>query len=107
VSLTLAAGVWELETPYQSPLQIEVNAPGLHTTLPANLDRPGPRWPIGRISLAHAGTVGISFQAIKHRLSPASDVAVPGSLIATPLGSERLVPLQVACGKLVDWYRSP
>lgn len=106
VSLTLPAGAWELETPYLSSLPLRVSAPGLSATLPASLERPGPRWPIGRIVLSRPGAVAVTFQVEKHRLTPLSDLATPGSLIATAVGAERTVPLRQACGKLIDWYRN-
>jgi hypothetical protein len=109
VVLQLGAGRWDLETPYVSPLplQVSVSASGLRTTLPANLDRPGPRWPIGQISLSHAGPITVTFHSIgSNWLTPESDVAVPSSVIATPVNSERIVPLRHICGKLVDWYKN-
>lgn len=106
VSLQLGAGTWELESPYLSPLPLKVKALGLSTTLDANLDRPGPRWPIGRIRLSRAQTVNVTFTVIKHWLTPGSDVATPTSLIATPIGTEHIEPIRQACGQWVDWYRS-
>jgi hypothetical protein len=106
VNLPLTPGTWDLETPYTSPLPIEVSAPGLHATLPGNLERPGPRWPIGQIAVSHSGSVAVRFQVVKYWLTPTSDVASLGSLIATQVGTERVVPIHAACGRLVDWYRS-
>jgi hypothetical protein len=106
VTVPLTPGRWDLETPYYSPLTLAVTTGSLHTTLPANLERPGPRWPIGEIVVGRAGPVAVSFHAVKHRLTPISDVALPDKLVATPVGTERLVPLRQACGKLVDWYRT-
>jgi hypothetical protein len=107
VSLPLSPGIWDLETAYTSPLSLTVTAPGLHRTLPANLDRPGPRWPIGRVTVTATPAVQVTFHLAKHWLTPASDAAVPGSLTATPVGAERLVPIRSACGAQVDWYRAP
>jgi hypothetical protein len=106
--LKVGAGRWDLETPYGSllPLQVSVSASGLRTTLPANLDRPGPRWPIGRILVSHTSSVTVTFHSIGNWLTPSSDVSVPSSVIVTPVNSERIVPLRRACGKLVDWYRT-
>ncbi|HEY4450083.1 MAG TPA: hypothetical protein VGN13_00635 [Solirubrobacteraceae bacterium] len=106
VALSLPAGSWELETPYYSPLVLTVTSAGLHAVLPANLERPGPRWPIGRIVLHRPGSVAVTFHVVEHRLSPASDTAIPTTLIATATGGERLVPLRHACGKLVDWFET-
>jgi len=106
VSLTLTPGSWDLETPYTSPLPIKVTADGLTTTLPANLERVGPRWPIGRIAVSRPGPVAVTLDVLKYWLTPPTDIATPGALIATPVGTERTVPMRAACGKLVDWYRS-
>jgi hypothetical protein len=106
VTLALARGEWELESPYRSPLPLAVSAPGLRVTLPANLDALGPRWPIGRIRLAHAGAVAVTFHVAVRWLAPSSLAATPGAVIATPLGTERVVALRKACGELVDWYRA-
>ena len=58
VQLALKPGAWDLETPYQSPRPVTVSGPGgvLLRQLPANLDRPGPRWPIGRIVVPSSGS---------------------------------------------------
>jgi hypothetical protein len=107
VSVNLTPGAWDLETAYLSPLPLQVSAPGLHVKLPANLERPGPRWPIGKIVVARPGPVAVSFHVVKPWLAPDSDAALPSALIATPVGTERTVPLSAACGQLVDWYQSP
>ena len=106
-TLTLAAGRWALEAGYVSPLPVSVAVSGAKTTtLPANLERPGPRWPIGQVLLTHPGAVPVSFRLQRAWLTPESDVATLGSLIAVPQAPERVVPLREACGKWVDWYRS-
>ncbi|HEY2216920.1 MAG TPA: hypothetical protein VGH21_05450, partial [Solirubrobacteraceae bacterium] len=104
VSLSLPAGKWALETPYLSPLALKVSAPGLRATLPANLERPGPRWPIGTITLSRDELVHVTFTVEKPWLAPLSDVATPGVLLATPVDGERIVPIRQACGEQVDWY---
>jgi hypothetical protein len=104
VTLPLVAGTWDLESPYLSPLPLEVSTAGLHATLPANLERPGPRWPIGRITLTRPEAVRVTYRLQRHWLTPDSDVATPTELIATLAGAERTVPVRQACGQLVDWY---
>jgi hypothetical protein len=106
VNIPLTTGSWSLEAPYLSPLPMTVTTMGLKVTLPANLDRPGPRWPIGQIAVTHPGPVTVTFHVKKYWLTPMSDLAAPVALIATPVGGERTVPIRRACGKLVDWYQS-
>jgi hypothetical protein len=103
--LTLSRGVWELQTPYVSQHSIEVTAPGLRTTLPANLDRPGTRWPIGRISVTGPGPVTVRLQVDEGPLTIPGAAATVTEILATPVARIRLMPLREACGKLVDWYR--
>jgi hypothetical protein len=105
--LTLDPGSWELEAPYKSHLPIEVAAPGLKATLPANLDRPGPRLPIGRVTVSHRRTVTISFHLGDTLLASATALAGIGYVVAVPADEhERVVPIRRACGKYVDWYRN-
>lgn len=105
VELTLTPGVWDLQAPYGSEHPVAVTIPGmLRTTLSANLDRPGPRWPIGAIRVTRAGPVQVRLHADKTFLTPASAVAYVGPISAVRRGSARLVPIRAACGHLVDWY---
>lgn len=103
--IALAAGSWGLEASYESRRPIDVRVLGLRTTLVANLDRPGPRWPIGRLVLSRAASVTIDFDQAKTLFSPSSPNAVIYAVTATPLGTERTMPLRSACGQYVDWYR--
>jgi hypothetical protein len=104
VVLPLPAGRWDLVMPAWGPRPIEVRAPDLRTTLPANLDRPGPRWPVGRIVVRRAERVAVTLRATRSRWTPASALTTPGAVIAVPVGSERTVPIAEACGRLVDHY---
>ncbi|HEV2923501.1 MAG TPA: hypothetical protein VGW98_05685 [Solirubrobacteraceae bacterium] len=106
VTLQLTPGTWLLETPYVSPLPLSVTSHGLRSTLPANLERPGPRWPIGQINVVRAGPVPITLRTTKYWLTPSSDVATPEAVVATPAAADQILPLRAACGKLVDWYRA-
>ncbi len=104
--LTLPAGTWDLQTPYTSPLPVEVTAPGLRTTLPANLDRPGPRLPIGRITLRRQRPLTISLHVTDTPLTLPTAIAIFDKVVATPAGRPaRVVPIARACGRYVDWYR--
>jgi len=104
VALPLPAGTWDLVTPYGGPRPIEVTGPGLKTTLPANLDRPGPRWPIGRIT-TDGRPVTLALHPTEDALTLPSAITTIGSIISTPVGQKKVVPVAQACGKLVDWYR--
>jgi hypothetical protein len=106
VSLDLPVGTWELQTPYTSPYPVEVTGPGLHTVLPANLDRAGPRLPIGRLVVHRRHPRTLSFHVEDTALAPATATAIFNHLVATPAGGDRVVPIGRACGKYVDWYRS-
>jgi hypothetical protein len=102
VELPLSRGAWDLVTPYTGSRPVEVSAPGLRTTLPANLDRPGPRWPIGRVVVRRAGAVPVTLRIDDSRWTPDS-VRVPvGAIVAVPVGGARSVPVAEACGELVD-----
>ncbi|MBS1887174.1 MAG: hypothetical protein JSU06_08300 [Actinobacteria bacterium] len=100
-----SAGEWQLETPYISSLPLIVRGPGLDATLPANLDRQGPRWPIGSIRTSGPETVTLELEVEGATLAPPNSGAILGAIVATKVGSDRIVPLARACGKYVDWYR--
>lgn len=104
--ISLPAGTWDLESPYTSHLPIEVTAPGLRTVLPANLDRPGPRLPIGRITVGRPRRLSIRFHIEETDLAPETAGSTFNYLIATRAGrADRIVPIARACGRYVDWYR--
>jgi hypothetical protein len=105
VRLSLAVGTWELQTPYESQHPIEITAPGLRTTVPANLDRPGPRWRIGRVTIREPATVSVRVRVKEGLLEGIGHTAYMNAILATRLASSRLVPLREACGRLVDWFR--
>jgi hypothetical protein len=111
VHLSLSPGAWDLETPYVSSRSVTVSGPGgVLRRLPANLDRPGPRWPIGRVVIPPSGSMTIKIHAANGwftRLTPAEAGAYMMSIIATPVGTERVVPMRKACGRYVDWYTTP
>ena len=105
VLLPLTPGEWDLVTSYGGPRPVDVTAPGLRATLPGNLSRPGPRWPIGRITVASAGPVTVTFRPTEETLTPDSALTYLNVVTAAPVGTERTVPVARACGLLVDWYR--
>jgi hypothetical protein len=87
-------------------LPIEVRASGLYATLSGDLERLGPRGSSGRILACRSASVTVRFQVLKYWLTATSDVAALTSLIATEVGTERVVPIHAACGLPVDWDRS-
>lgn len=104
--LDLPAGEWELQTPYTSPLPVDVTAPGMTATLAANLDRVGPRLPIGRVTVRRPGPLPISFHVDDTALAPPTALAIFNRVVATPAAEGvRIVPIDRACGEYVDWYR--
>ena len=107
--VALGPGTYDLALDYLSPQPIELEVVGhLKTRMAASLERPGPRWPIGRVTIG-AGSkrlVRVGMYAHRTRLTWPG-VAVPGGrLFATPAGEARTVPIRTACGKLVDYYEA-
>lgn len=111
VHLSLRPGTWDLETSYVSSRPVTVSGPGgVLRRLPANLDRPGPRWPIARVVVPKSGSLTLTIHAAAGwftRLIPAANGAYMNTVAATPVGTERVVPLRAACGRYVDWYTTP
>jgi hypothetical protein len=107
VRIALPAGRWALMATYGSTFPVHVSAPGLMSTLPPNLDRPGTRWPIGTVELGRPATLALRLRVddVWLSLSPPTDVAVLDSVVAARVGDERTIPLRQACGHYVDWYR--
>jgi hypothetical protein len=105
VGIGLSRGAWDLQADYTSSYPVDVTAPGLRAVLPANLDRPGPRWPIGRIA-TDGGKEELTFRVGDAPLSQAPTGASIVSVIATKVSPVRVVPIRQACGKYVDWYRN-
>jgi hypothetical protein len=105
VELDLSPGRWELESSYVSRLPITVTAPGLRTTVPASLDRPGPRWPLGQVTVRREGPTTVTFTVANPLLAPGILLAEIVSIAATRDAKIRVIPVRKACGKYVDWYR--
>lgn len=106
MAFELAAGTWELDLPYISPREVEVEDGSFHATLPANLDPLGQRWPLGRFT-SDGQPSTMTFSVSKNLLTPSTSAAVLGPITATPAGShDRIVPIRQACGRYVDWYRA-
>jgi hypothetical protein len=104
--LRLPAGIWQLESPYVSHLPVDVEAPGMEATLPANLERPGPRLPIGQLRIRRPRTVTVTFHVGDSPLASSTSGSTFTYVVATAVGEkDRLVPIAHACGRYVDWYR--
>jgi hypothetical protein len=106
VELDLAPGRWNLEAAWVGRLPITVTATGLRTTVPANLDRPGPRWPIGQVTVRGDAPTPVTFTLANPLLAPGIVLSEIYSIVATPDAKTRVIPVRKACGKYVDWYRS-
>jgi hypothetical protein len=105
LELSLAPGRWDLTSSYLSRLPIDVSAAGLDATLPPNLDRPGPRWPIGEIAVRGKAPTVLTFRVGEPLFAPNMVVANLGTIVATRRAPERVIPIARACGRYVDWYR--
>lgn len=106
VRLPLSPGLWKLSTPYTSSFPVSVRAPGLSTLLPANLDRPGARWPIGSVRVPSRQGIAVTFHVQGTWLSVPEQSAMLNTVVATPVAPIVIVPLRRACGRYVDWYRT-
>lgn len=105
VELALPVGTWDLVTPYNSERRVRVRTDGLDTTLPANLDRPGTRWPIGRVRVSTAAPLRVRMDADDGPLTDDSAVTTMGAVVAVPVGTSRKIPVAAACGLPVDFYQ--
>jgi len=105
VEMDLAPGRWNLELSYVSRLTITVSAPGLRTTVPGSLDRPGPRWPLGQVTVQREAPTPVTLTVANPVLAPGILLAEIGAITATPVAKTHLIPVRKACGKYVDWYR--
>lgn len=91
---------------YLAAQRVRVQGPGLDVFLPANLDRPGPVWPAGPITLSTAGPVAFRVAAAPARLVSPGVVVAASTMMLTPDLPERVISLAHACGRYVDWYRT-
>jgi len=105
VELPLPPGRWQLESAYVSRFPLTVSAPGLRATVPGNLDRPGPRWPLGRITVRGDRPTPLEVAVDDPPLTPVNAVVAVPSIVATRLAPDRVVRVARACGRYVDWYR--
>jgi hypothetical protein len=101
----LPAGRWQLSLPYLAAQPLWVRGGGLDVRLPANLDRPGSLWAVGTVEVPRRRRVVLRIGMEKRGLGAPTQVSYPTAVVAQRLGRERIVPLQQACGRQVDWYR--
>jgi hypothetical protein len=105
VSIDLPPGRWLIQSPYSSPYPIRVKGPGLDAEVPANLERGGPRLPLGVVK-STGGPQVITLEVGSSWLAPPTAMALFFSLVATRVGeTDRVIPISRACGRYVDWYR--
>lgn len=105
VHLRLRPGRWDLEAEYVSPMALDI-AVGRHRfSLPALLDRVGPRWPIGRIAVRTRSDVNVTIRETDTLLGYSPFTATVNYLFAVPVRPMRLMPLRDSCNRYVDWYR--
>ena len=123
IAVPLKPGTWDLSMQYVSREGIHVTATGLDISLPANLDRMGPYFPLGTVTVSQPTTLQLRARTndlpwLGRALGSAGrtlaiggvDVggaeSIPvGNVAATPHDwREQRVPLRRACGRYVDWY---
>jgi hypothetical protein len=114
--LDLGRGRWAISLQYGSVDPLRVQGPGLDARLPPNSQRLGSFWRVGTIELRKPGTATFRVEteprsalrdllAGPDRLDTGSAGLVAG-IAATRVGGRRpTVPLRLACGRFVDWYR--
>lgn len=105
----LPAGRWTLSVPYQGPQAVTVSVGALRATLPPNLDRPGPLWQLGELTVRDGEPLALTVSVGGRRPWPLRSpmhLAYVGNVVATRADvGRRTVPLSDACGSYVDWYR--
>jgi hypothetical protein len=115
--ITLGRGNWDLSLQYFSPSRgLTVTAPGLRTQLPPDAvgrlqsgGHRGPFWNAGRIvSDGSPVTLTVTAEDLNwfQRLIGVTQKIEIGNLAATVPGSERVVPVDKACGLYVDYFTS-
>ncbi len=105
VELHLPPGEWDLSAPYISRVDVGVTGPGIDTTLGGNLDRNGPRYPIGKVTVKKGEPVLLEFNVPRPLLALPVAYTSIYQVVATKVAPERIVPIGKACGRYVDWYR--
>lgn len=107
VELPLTRGRWDLVMPYVSARPLTVEVRGETRKLPANLDRPGVRLPVGTVDVTEQGPLRVTVSSDETPATPRAATAYPTAAIAVRRGTARTVPVAEACGKYVDWLSPP
>jgi hypothetical protein len=104
-TLDLPPGRYDLSIQFLGAMALEVRAPGLRTTMPPNLESPGPWFSVGTIT-SRGRRLVVSATAARLPWLSVRRTAAIGAIAATPLGATaRSVPLGRACGRYIDHYR--
>jgi hypothetical protein len=103
--LHLHPGRWDLEAEYVSPMALNIAVGGHRFSLPALLDRVGPRWPIGRIAVRTRSDMSVTIRETDTLLGYSPFTATVNYLFAVPVHPMRQEPLRESCNRYVDWYR--
>ncbi len=102
---SLEPGTYKLNVQYAAVENLLVHAQGFHAQLPATLDRLGPYWPAGNLTVRQPGSIALSIAADSPPI-PSPDAGTPPVTVAlTPVAPSSTIPLRDACGRYVDWYR--
>jgi hypothetical protein len=107
--LVLPRGRWAISLQYVAGQNAHLRAPGLDTTLPANLDFRGPAsfWPAGDLTVDQRKSVRFSLSVDPPttfgRLIGAESVAFPLEVTATPIGPHTRIPATESCGRYADF----
>jgi hypothetical protein len=118
-TLRLPRGTWDLSLQYVARQGLRFRTRDLDLTLPANVDRLGPYWPVGTIRLARPTAVHVGVRSrevtwLGRLLGARGETRGLRTNLSMPLGAlavtrhaarPRLIPLRRACGRYIDWYR--
>jgi hypothetical protein len=108
IPVSLRRGTWRLAVKYTSPvvIRLQIDRDTFHE-LPPNTGRPGSWWPGGTLRSAGRKENLVVVAERADRLTASAFPASVSGIVAVPAGESRVVPLRRACGRSVDWYRSP
>jgi hypothetical protein len=104
VALNLPSGPWDLSLQFLSDQAVTIRGAGLNVWLPPNKDRPGSRWPVGRVVTAGSPIVLKIHMHDPGLVTSDTQYFAPQQLLAVRPGADRRIPLRKACGQYVDWY---